>query len=317
MKGALAGGGQLSNIIGVLAGAPATLRAYAPLSLRAASRHPLRTHQQRIGLAVAEHQGSGYALATLQRTARDAGLGIDEVALAREFDSRDECEAALLRYVRALLESDGPPPLHLHEEAREAGWEDEQILEAVAHVALNSFANLVTRAGDVPKDGSAEEARLLQAASALGSWVSTTPSSARDPGLRRSGGRVPYRCAHGRRDAGGQPVLPWRRTGRRSRSPRLLLLYHRAVELIGKRWSGAILLVLMDGPLRFSQIKCLVPDLSDRLLSERLKELEGEGIVARYEEDGASCRVQYGLTAKGRALEPAVRALKTWANTHL
>jgi alkylhydroperoxidase family enzyme len=164
LKGALAGGGQLSNIVGVLAGAPATLRAYA--RFRSELRHgtlSVRT-QQRIGLAVAEHQGSEYALATLQRTARDAGLGIDEVALAREFDSRDEREAALLRYVRALLESDGPPPLHLHEEAREAGWDDEQVLEAVAHVALNSFANLVTRAGDVPKDGSAEEARLLQAA---------------------------------------------------------------------------------------------------------------------------------------------------------
>ncbi len=94
-------------------------------------------------------------------------------------------------------------------------------------------------------------------------------------------------------------------------------LYHRAVELVGKRWTGAILLVLMDGPLRFSQIKQLVPDLSDRLLSERLKELEGEGIVTRYEQDGACARVQYGLTPKGRALEPAVRALKTWANTHL
>jgi alkylhydroperoxidase family enzyme len=164
LKGALAGGGQLPNIVGVLAGAPATLRAYA--RFRSELRHgtlSIRT-QQRIGLAVAEHQGSEYALATLQRTARDAGLGIDEVALAREFDSRDESEAALLRYVRALLESDGPPPLHLHEEAREAGWEDEQVLEAVAHVALNSFANLVTRAGDVPKDGSGEEARLLQAA---------------------------------------------------------------------------------------------------------------------------------------------------------
>ncbi len=99
--------------------------------------------------------------------------------------------------------------------------------------------------------------------------------------------------------------------------PACCSLYHRAVELIGKRWTGAILLVLMDGPLRFSQIKQLVPDLSDRLLSERLKELEGEGIVARYEEDDGSGRVQYGLTGKGRALEPAVRALKMWANTHL
>jgi len=54
--------------------------------------------------------------------------------------------------------------MHLHEEAREAGWDDEQILEAISHIALNSFANLVTRAGDVPSDGSVEEARLLQAA---------------------------------------------------------------------------------------------------------------------------------------------------------
>jgi alkylhydroperoxidase family enzyme len=164
LKGALAGGGQLSNILGVLAGSPATLRAYA--RFRSELRHgtvPLKT-QQRVALAVAEHQRSEYALASLARTAREAGLGLDEIALAREFDSRDEREAALLRYVKALLEGDGPPPLHLHEEAREAGWDDEQILETVAHVALDSFLNLVTRAGDVPKDGSAEEARLLQAA---------------------------------------------------------------------------------------------------------------------------------------------------------
>jgi alkylhydroperoxidase family enzyme len=164
LKGALAGGGQLSNIVGVLAGSPATLRAYA--RFRSELRHgtlPLKT-QQRIALAVAEQQGSEYALATLQRTARDAGLGLDEIALAREFDSHDEYEAALLRYVKALLNSEGAPPLHIHEEAREAGWDDEQILEAVAHVALDSFANLVTRAGDVPNDGSAEEGRVARAA---------------------------------------------------------------------------------------------------------------------------------------------------------
>ena len=94
-------------------------------------------------------------------------------------------------------------------------------------------------------------------------------------------------------------------------------LYHRAVELVGKRWTGAILLVLMDGPLRFSEIKHLVPDLSDRLLSERLKELESEGIVERRCQAAGSARVQYALTPKGRALEPAVRALKTLSNTHL
>jgi DNA-binding HxlR family transcriptional regulator len=94
-------------------------------------------------------------------------------------------------------------------------------------------------------------------------------------------------------------------------------LYHRAVELVGKRWSGAILLVLLDGPLRFSEIKALVPDLSDRLLSERLKELEAEGIVERRVHDETPVRVEYALTDKGRALEPAVRALKRWARSWL
>jgi DNA-binding HxlR family transcriptional regulator len=94
-------------------------------------------------------------------------------------------------------------------------------------------------------------------------------------------------------------------------------LYHRAVELVGKRWTGAILLVLLDGPLRFSEIRHLVPDLSDRLLSERLKELEGEDIVERRVLDGTPVRVEYALTRKGMALEPAVRALKSWANNWL
>jgi DNA-binding HxlR family transcriptional regulator len=94
-------------------------------------------------------------------------------------------------------------------------------------------------------------------------------------------------------------------------------LYHRAVELVGKRWTGAILLVLLDGPLRFSEIRQLVPDLSDRLLSERLKELEAEDIVERKVLDGSPVRVEYCLTSKGKALEPAVRALKSWANAWL
>jgi alkylhydroperoxidase family enzyme len=164
LKGALAGGGQLPNFIGVLAGSPAVLRAYA--RFRSELRHgslPYAT-QQRIALAVAEDQSSEYALSTLQRTAREAGLGLDEIALAREFDSRDEREAVLLRFVKGLLRSEGAPPRHIHEEAREAGWSDEQILEAVAHVALASFGNLVTRAGDVPNDGSSEGTRLQQAA---------------------------------------------------------------------------------------------------------------------------------------------------------
>jgi DNA-binding HxlR family transcriptional regulator len=91
--------------------------------------------------------------------------------------------------------------------------------------------------------------------------------------------------------------------------------YHHAVELIGKRWTGAILIVLMDGPLRFSEVRHLVPDLSDRLLSERMKELEAEGLVERRVLDEMPIRVQYELTKKGRALEPTLRSLKSWANS--
>lgn len=94
-------------------------------------------------------------------------------------------------------------------------------------------------------------------------------------------------------------------------------LYHRAVELVGKRWSGAILLVLLQGPMRFSEIGRLVPDVSDRLLSERLKELEQEGLVRRQVLRGSPTHVQYKLTEKGLALEPAVRALESWARDWL
>ena len=93
--------------------------------------------------------------------------------------------------------------------------------------------------------------------------------------------------------------------------------YHQAVELIGKRWTGAIVFVLMEGPLRFSEVKTLVPDLSDRLLSERMKELEAEGIVERRVIDAMPVRVEYRLTDKGQALEPAVRSLKVWARSWL
>ena len=93
--------------------------------------------------------------------------------------------------------------------------------------------------------------------------------------------------------------------------------YHAAVELIGKRWTGAIVFVLMDGPLRFSEVKLLVPDLSDRLLSERMKELEAAGIVERRVIDETPVRVEYALTEKGSDLEPVVRSLKGWARAWL
>jgi alkylhydroperoxidase family enzyme len=161
LKGALAGGGQLPNFIGVMAGSPAVLRAYARFRTELRNGSLTYATQQRIALAAAEHQGSEYALQTLQRPGRDAGLGMDEIALAREFDSRDDKESMLMRYVKSLLQTDGSPPRHFQEEAREAGWEDEQILEALAHVALATFGNMVTRAGEVPNDGSTEESRRM------------------------------------------------------------------------------------------------------------------------------------------------------------
>jgi alkylhydroperoxidase family enzyme len=162
LRGALASGGQLPNFLGVLAGSSAALRAYA--RFRSELRHgslKLAT-LERIALGVAEHYRSEPGIAMHSRAARSAGLGLDEVALAREFDSRDEREAALLRYLKALIENTGRAPMHLHEEAREAGWEDEQILEAIAYLSLESFTAMINVAGEVPVDGSVEESRTNQ-----------------------------------------------------------------------------------------------------------------------------------------------------------
>ena len=163
LRGALSGAGQLPNFLGVLAGSPAALRAYA--RFRSELRHgtlTLATHE-RIALAVAEHHGSDQGIVMHSRTARGAGLGLDEVARARRFESGDPREVALLRYVRALLE-DRRPAMHLHEEAREAGWSDEQLLEAIAAVSLESFTAMVNVAGEIPVDGSSEASRVLKAA---------------------------------------------------------------------------------------------------------------------------------------------------------
>src|SRR5436309_10787074 len=94
-------------------------------------------------------------------------------------------------------------------------------------------------------------------------------------------------------------------------------LYHEAVELVGRRWTGAILRVLMDGPLRFSQVAQAVPELSDRLLSERMKELESRGMVERRVIPGPPRRVEYELSQMGRGLKPALSELQHWANRWL
>jgi DNA-binding HxlR family transcriptional regulator len=89
--------------------------------------------------------------------------------------------------------------------------------------------------------------------------------------------------------------------------------FHAAIELIGRRWAGAILSALIERPLRFAELTHAVPGVSDRLLSQRLRELEAEGLVERSVHRGAPVRVVYRLTEKGVALRPAMRELRDWA----
>jgi DNA-binding HxlR family transcriptional regulator len=90
-------------------------------------------------------------------------------------------------------------------------------------------------------------------------------------------------------------------------------LYHRAVEIVGRRWAGAILKAMLAGATRFGEIRGAIPDLTNRMLSERLKDFEAEGIVEREVIPEKPVRVEYRLTEKGRALSSAVEALSEWA----
>ena len=95
--------------------------------------------------------------------------------------------------------------------------------------------------------------------------------------------------------------------------PHLCVRFHRAVELIGGRWTGAVIQLLFHGRMRFAELRAAIPDISDRMLSERLRELEAEGIVARTVIPETPVRVEYELTEKGRALEQALGAVGKWA----
>ncbi len=164
IKGVQGATGEVSKFIGVLAGAPAALRSYARM------RHELRggslpqATRERIGLAIAERRGDPYSIAQHAKTARAAGLGLDEISRARSFDSADEKEAAMLAFLEALIATDGRPSQHLAEEAREHDWTDEQMLEAVAHLAMNEFQSLIANAAALPQDKS--DSAALPAAAA-------------------------------------------------------------------------------------------------------------------------------------------------------
>jgi len=106
---------------------------------------------------------------------------------------------------------------------------------------------------------------------------------------------------------------------RREGLPCCCPLYHEAIELIGRRWTGAIVgvLIVHKRGLRFKEVASAVPELSDRLLSERMKELEARGLVHRTVTPGRPVRVEYALTEMGRELAPAVGELQRWARRWL
>lgn len=90
--------------------------------------------------------------------------------------------------------------------------------------------------------------------------------------------------------------------------------FHCAIELVGRRWTGAILSAMLMGASRFTDIIHAVPGLSDRLLSERLKELEANGIVVREVHPETPVRIEYHLTKKGKDLNDVIAALSEWAD---
>lgn len=91
-------------------------------------------------------------------------------------------------------------------------------------------------------------------------------------------------------------------------------VFHRAIELIGKRWTGAIISVMLKGARRFCEVREAIPGISDRLLTERLKDLEDEGIVVREVTATRPPQVSYLLTEKGRALGPVIESIATWGH---
>ena len=163
LKGITTAGGAISKFVGVLAGAPAALRAYTRFRSELRGGVLAERTRLRIALAVAERRNDDYSVAQHAGVARRAGLGLDEISNARSFTSADPREAALLAFLAATLEADGRPAKHLQEEAREVGWSDEEILEAIAHAALNEFQSLVANAAELPREATDPE-RLPAAA---------------------------------------------------------------------------------------------------------------------------------------------------------
>ncbi|MGE5675451.1 MAG: winged helix-turn-helix transcriptional regulator [Mycobacterium leprae] len=89
--------------------------------------------------------------------------------------------------------------------------------------------------------------------------------------------------------------------------------YEKAIELLGKKWTGLLIRMLLGGPKRFGEFRQQVPALNDRVLSERLRELEEQGVVRRIVHDTKPVLIEYELTDVGRGLEPVVESIQHWA----
>jgi len=99
--------------------------------------------------------------------------------------------------------------------------------------------------------------------------------------------------------------------------PQLCTRFHYASELIGRRWNGAIIFMLLKQTCRFATLRDAIPGITDRMLSERLQELEREGLVERVVVPQTPVRVEYSLTKKGKGLAEAVDSLASWAEKHI
>ena len=93
--------------------------------------------------------------------------------------------------------------------------------------------------------------------------------------------------------------------------------FHKAVETVGRRWTGTVIRLLLGGSRRFNELSGAIPGISGRLLAERLRELEREGLLTRAVEAGPPVRVTYALTRKGRDLDGAIGAISAWAERWL
>jgi DNA-binding HxlR family transcriptional regulator len=91
----------------------------------------------------------------------------------------------------------------------------------------------------------------------------------------------------------------------------------RAFRFLGKRWNAVVLGHLSAGPAGFRELSRAINGISDSVLSDRLAELAGVGLITRHVDEGPPVAVSYELTARGVALMPALEQIAFWAKENL